>query len=1485
MTNPTQLSPGNNQFKYVTVNFRPTESGTYVFGQTSSPVDTVMIVYSGGFDPTAPGTNAVKGNDDTAESIHRTTLGALAPTIIKCGPSTGYCPQVALNVVAGQVYTLLVSVYSPSYNATFTVPFDFYANRDGEFRQLSNMTPIDTNQPNSSNDLDFLVRREFKGGVLKMDLANSTYNLSFTAHGAGDFLPGESNRIDQNGNISIFSGVIRDFDGNPGAMTIINSGSGGKVTFKGDNTYSGGTTIDTNALLSIAKDANLGEAAGRLTLTGGTLETTAAMTSGRTVTLGAGGGTFNTAANLILNGQISSAAGGGLTKTGAGTMTLTNTANHVAGSVAVQNGGLTLSNPNSTFQVDGNYSTANGATTSLNTAGTTLNVGGTFTQAAGSTLNMTLNDRNTAKINANSASLGGILTIFGFFEEALAKASLVTQLNSYTLIHTTSGIVGDFSNTNFSATGADYLMLRNGQIVGNDYKLTFGLAWDDGGNQFGTGSFTMGAGTGFEVDVPLVNQSGLFASGWDGTTLTKNGDGTLILSAGNTYTGATTVNGGTLALAGAGSIAQSSAVVVNGTSTFDLSALTPGNTATVNNFSGTQNTVTTLGGSSLNVANSVGTVYAGSFTGTAGSALIKTGTAALTLENENNTVGSVDVQEGTLQFTQNDPLTPTTSFAALGSYTTRDGATTILGENNSVLDIGGVFTQEAGSTLKVELGAWLAGGRADIIAGSAVLDGTLEITGFTASDTPNRSSIITDPAQGYKLIDAVGGITGTYGGVNLIGVNDTGLDYMSVSSALRAGNTELWLGFTLNWLDGGQQYGTGNFTLDSGRFTVDTVLSDQTSSFSGGISDKGWNGKDLNKYGVGTLRLDAVNTYTGKTTVHEGILQALDTNNVFATSSNILVNSAGTLDLAGTTQTAQRLSNDGTAGGLVTLNGGTFIADNTNGNSAFYGTITDGDTAGGTFVKEGSGELTLLGKTLWQGGTHVNTGTLTLDGSLGNAQLTSNVIGQNGATLQLLHGATLTGWVDPLDMNIDSSSVWNMTSSSVVSSMRTEGRINFVPPALLSDIGLRTLKVDTLVGNGGTISLYTVLGGAPQISDKIIIDGGQATGKTHIFINTLNALGDKTQGLGIPVVTVENGGSTAPNSFDLANPGGVVFGGPYVYRLNRNAADENWYLASATVFRAETSLYSNMSNQALQYAEQSIGSLHERMGSVAALEQSGAKFWSRTIGEHRSNHAGGLEDNAVRTSTDSGAFQVGQDVWVSHNEFGRTSLGLFGTFGLSKSNVDHRSWDDSFSDAGSSTQNNWGFGAYLTHITSNRSYFDAVIQGTRYDIEANSVNHQELKTWGASWSASVEAGQGFEFAPGWVLEPQAQIIYQQVSISSAHDNAGHVSFDDAQSTTLRGGLRLAKEWGENPETQKSAWVTFNMLDTFGNDTKTRFATPTQGDVVFKNTLPGTRMGIQTGFDASISKNISFNARVGYEYGFDKQESRAISGQLGLKVEF
>ncbi|HBO76828.1 MAG TPA: autotransporter outer membrane beta-barrel domain-containing protein, partial [Cupriavidus sp.] len=108
----------------------------------------------------------------------------------------------------------------------------------------------------------------------------------------------------------------------------------------------------------------------------------------------------------------------------------------------------------------------------------------------------------------------------------------------------------------------------------------------------------------------------------------------------------------------------------------------------------------------------------------------------------------------------------------------------------------------------------------------------------------------------------------------------------------------------------------------------------------------------------------------------------------------------------------------------------------------------------------------------------------------------------------------------------------------------------------------KTLTVQNYSGNG-TIALNTVLASDGAPSDKLVVDGGTATGSSKLRINNAGGAGALTVANGIQVVNATNGGTTAAGAFALD---GRAVAGAYEYRLFRGANDgtdaNSWYLRS-----------------------------------------------------------------------------------------------------------------------------------------------------------------------------------------------------------------------------------------------------------------------------------------------------------------------------------
>ncbi|MGQ5057681.1 fibronectin-binding autotransporter adhesin ShdA [Salmonella enterica] len=363
------------------------------------------------------------------------------------------------------------------------------------------------------------------GGTLTADHADSL--------GSGD--------IDNNGVLQVGEGELKNTLSGTGSLVKIGTG---ELTLSGDNTYSGGTTIDDGVLIADNADS-LGTGAvannGVLQVGEGELKNTLSGT-GSLVKIGTG--------ELTLSGDNTYSGG---TTIDDGVLIAANV-NALSGG-DVDNSGTLMLDANGAFEL-ANVTTHSGATTAL-AAGSTLDAG-QLTQEDGSTLSIDLGAAtDEAMITADSVTLGGTLNVTGI---GSVTDSWTPEAYTYTLIDSDSAITSDFDDLTVAGMNredVDFLTI-DGKVDETDntnYDLTASLSWyadRDNATTDAHGTFTLSDPDGsFNVAATLTDVDDTLDPGsrWDGKSLTKEGAGTLILSGDNDYSGGTTINEGTLVAA------------------------------------------------------------------------------------------------------------------------------------------------------------------------------------------------------------------------------------------------------------------------------------------------------------------------------------------------------------------------------------------------------------------------------------------------------------------------------------------------------------------------------------------------------------------------------------------------------------------------------------------------------------------------------------------------------------------------------------------------------------------------------------------------------------------------------------------------------------------------------------------------------------------------------------------------------------------------
>ncbi|WP_374631127.1 autotransporter domain-containing protein [Pannonibacter indicus] len=341
--------------------------------------------------------------------------------------------------------------------------------------------------------------------VAGLQFATDGYTLSGTGQleaGSG----GLELRIDTGLTATIATGIS-------GSGAVSKTGAG-TIVLSGTNSYTGGTLLNAGTL-SVSGDQNLGGTNGSLTFNGGTLASTANMSSSRSMVFNSAG-RFDvaTGTELQLTGTLTGS--GGLLKSGSGALYLTGTSSY--------SGGTTISA--GTLQVgDGHTSGSLGAGDVVNNGTLVFN-------------------------RSDDVTFAGDISGTGTLEQAGSGTLVITgrvDLSGATLISSGTLQIGD-GGTSGEVTGA---IVNNGQLIFNrsdSYTVAGTISgsgsidFTGGGQAQFEGSF---AGSTSVIDAQLV----LDGTGLTGTQVSVGGGAgqTGILGGNGTIASLTVLSGGIVA--------------------------------------------------------------------------------------------------------------------------------------------------------------------------------------------------------------------------------------------------------------------------------------------------------------------------------------------------------------------------------------------------------------------------------------------------------------------------------------------------------------------------------------------------------------------------------------------------------------------------------------------------------------------------------------------------------------------------------------------------------------------------------------------------------------------------------------------------------------------------------------------------------------------------------------------------------------------------
>ncbi|PXU78039.1 fibronectin-binding autotransporter adhesin ShdA [Salmonella enterica] len=666
--------------------------------------------------------------------------------------------------------------------------------------------------------------------------------------------------------------------------------------------------------------------------------------------------------------------------------------------------------------------------------GTLLTVGNTLTLQDGSQINATLDTANSSPIiKAANVTLDGTLDLSS--TATFVAPETDEHFGSITLIDSQTAITTDFDSVTLDAdTSAmpDYLTINAG-VDANDntnYELSTGLSWYAGAKsaRAAHGTFTVDAGSTFTVTSELDETTA--TSNWNGSKLTKQGDGTLILSnTGNDY-GDTEIDGGILAAKDAAALGTGDVTIAE-SATLALSQGTLDNNVTGegqivksgsdelivtgdNNYSGG----TTISGGTLTAdhADSLGSgdidnsgvlkVGEGDLENTlSGSgSLVKTGTGELTLSGGNDYSGGTTIIGGTLTADHADSLgsgdidnsgvlqvgegeLKNTLFGSGSLVKTGTGELTLNGDNDysggTTIDDGVLIADNADS-----LGTGAVANNGVLQVGEGELKNTLSGSGSLVKTGTGELTLSGDNT--YSGGTTISGGTLIAANVNALGsgdIDNSGTLILDANGAFELANVTTHSGATTalaagSTLDAGQftQEDGSTLSIDLGAATDDAVITADSVALGG----------TLNVTGIGSV----TDSWTPEAYTYTliGSDSAITTDFDDLTVAGMNREDVDFLTIDGKVDEADNTHYDLTASlswyadrdNATTDAHGTFTLSDPDGGFNVAATLTDVDDTldpgsrwdGKSLTKEGAGTLILSGDNDYSGGTTINEGTL-----------------------------------------------------------------------------------------------------------------------------------------------------------------------------------------------------------------------------------------------------------------------------------------------------------------------------------------------------------------------------------------------------------------------------------------------------------------------------------------------------------------------------
>ena len=317
------------------------------------------------------------------------------------------------------------------------------------------------------------------------------------------------------------------------------------------------------------------------------------------------------------------------------------------------------------------------------------------------------------------------------------------------------------------------------------------------------------------------------------------------------------------------------------------------------------------------------------------------------------------------------------------------------------------------------------------------------------------------------------------------------------------------------------------------------------------------------------------------------------------------------------------------------------------------------------------------------------------------------------------------------------------------------------------------------------------------------------------------------------------------------------------------------------IFAAVTPAYVNISKVNRDLGYTTIATLHERRGENDIKSSNTAQAWARVIGKKTKDYG----KNRFSFESDIYGVQAGYDFSVKTDESGKRNTGVyFSNLNASTDFFDKYRAENGMIVAdkytGKVKTRDFSLGVTTTKYYSNGLYLDLVGQVSFIKNKFNSRSDVQAKQNGKAIVLSAETGRTHKITENFTLEPQVQLIYQNLKLKDFNDGLRQVHY--GHDSAFRGRIGFRGTFNKDKATDSTSFYTLaNIWHDFNGNIKANIGQDRVEEKYAKN------MGeIGLGIQIPVTKTAYVYSDVRYEKELRSDaKHKGYRGTFGFKYSF